>query len=388
MTTDRPSDRRKKGHHKVLVPFSRPTIPLRSISAFLHSARDILSSGRLTLGRYTSRFENSISRFVGARYAVAMNSCTSVLFSIAMAIGLKPVDEVLVPAVTFASTANAAILLGSKPVLVDSDPLTFNMSIEDATRKLKRGKTKAIMVVHLGGNPVDVRPFLEICRDNNTTLIEDAAHALGSYYGGSHVGKAGRAGAFSFYPNKIITTGEGGCAITQDQGIASRLELIRCVGRKGLGPSDVQTFGGNFRMSELQAALGVVQMRTIRSSLSTRGRIAKFYDRELSGMENLVISQRITRNSISSRYAYIVVLGEGIDRDAVRKKLLNQYGVETSILYVPLHRHPYYRQLGIGGDLPVADYIGLRSLALPIYGHMTTREASYVISSLKSVLLE
>jgi len=380
------SDRTRQST-RIIVPFARPTISPRSVATYVKYVKDILKSGRLTLGKYTSGFERSISDFVGARRAVSMNSCTSALFSIAMAAGLRPGDEVIVPAVTFASTANAAILVGSRPVLVDSDPSTFNMSIEDTKNRTRRGKTKAIIAVHLAGNPVNLRAISEIAHDSRSLLIEDAAHALGSYYGSKHVGTFGVAGAFSFYPNKIITTGEGGCVVTENDDIAEKLELIRSVGRKGLGPTQVLAFGGNFRMSELQAALGLVLMRKVKSFLAGRKRIAEYYDRKLADMKDLVTPQRIEDDCAPSRYAYLVMLNQGINRDKVRRELLTKHGVETSILYVPLHRHPYYNRLGVTRTgLTVAEHIGHRSLALPIYGHMTLRQASYIVSSLRSVL--
>jgi len=387
MTIRREKIRNGRRPDKIRVPFSRPTITPQSIASYIRLAKVILKSGRLTLGEYTLEFERSIANFVGAKHTIAMNSCTSALFSIAMALGWRAGDEVLVPAVTFASTANAAILLGAKPVLVDSDYSSFNMSVEDTARRVTRGKTKAIVVVHLAGNPVDLRGMSEIAEDSGAMLVEDAAHALGSYYDGTHVGTFGAAGAFSFYPNKIITTGEGGCVTTEDDDLARKFALIRCVGREGLGPTDVLTFGANFRLSELQAALGLVLMKTVRSFLATRKRIAEYYDRELATMKDLVRTQIIEARSISSRYAYVVVLEGGIERDKVREQLLGRYGIETSILYVPLHMHPYYKQYGMSHEnLPVADTIGSRSLALPIYGHMTKQQASYVVDSLRQTL--
>jgi len=372
---------------KIKVPLARPTFSNDDINRYLKYVREILRGGRLTLGKYTNLFETLLSEFTGARHAITVSSCTAALHAIMMALKISSSDQVLVPTYTFASTVNAVLFVNAKPILIDSDPYTFNVSVDDVNEKIERGKTKALVAVHIGGNPCNLKDLRDICEDYNIILIEDAAHALGSYFHGKHVGTFGTAAAFSFYPNKIITTGEGGAVITEDGKLAEKIRIIRCVGRKSLGPTEVIELGHNFRMSELQAALGVIQMERLKKILNTRRKIADYYTREFSKVKG-IIPQKLLPLARSSYYAYIIRLDPDyidISRDELREVLLKKYGIETTIIYKPIHLHTFYRRyLRVPiGSLPVAEELGNTTLALPIYGHMTLKEAAYVVYAIK-----
>ncbi len=382
------------GDKKIKVPFAKPTFPRSLIRKYKSLVEEILTSGRLTLGKFTRLFEEKLAMFLGVsrEAVVAMSSCTAALHAIMMSLKLKPGDNVLVPTYTFASTVNAPIYVNAKPILVDSDLDTFNILVEDVLEKVTR-KTKAIIAVHIGGNPNDMKVLEEIAEDYKVYLIEDAAHALGSYYDGIPCGRMGQLAAFSFYPNKVITTGEGGAAVAKERKVAKLLRLIRCVGRDGIGPTEVTVLGHNFRMSELQAALGVLQLEIISDILRTRKKIADYYTRELKKIKG-IYPQKITPKGRSSYYAYIIKVNEeeiGISRDSLRRTLLKKHGIETSILYKPVHLHKYYREvLGEKSikNLRNAEFLGRTTLALPIYGHMKIREAQYVVRALKAIIEE
>ena len=372
---------------QIKIPLARPTFYEDDIREYLNNVREILVSGRLTLGPYTRKFEDLLQEFINVNHAIVMSSCTAALHAIMLALKIRAGDEVIVPTYTFASTVNAVLYVGAKPVLVDSDLNTYNISVEDVVNKISE-RTKAIIAVHIGGNPADLKALLEIVEDHGIILIEDAAHALGSYYNNRHVGTFGKVSAFSFYPTKIITTGEGGAVVTDDSELAEKLRIIRCVGRSGLGPTEVVELGHNFRMSELQAALGVVQMGRINDILENRRNIANYYDKKFRSMKE-IIPQKITKGAKSSYYAYIVRVNEdiGMSRDYIRQKLWEEYGIETTILYKPIHLHHYYRNIVKveEGSLPNAELLGNTTLALPIYGHMKIGEAKYVVDAIEDI---
>lgn len=375
---------------EIKVPLARPTFSNHIIAKYKEIIEDILTTGRLTLGKYTILFEEKLAAFLNIKPedVIVMNSCTAALHAIMMALKIRPGDEVIVPSYTFASTVNAPLYVGAKPVLVDSDLKTFNISIDAVLEKIS-DRTKAIIPVHIGGNPCDMKALIEIAEDHKLFLIEDAAHALGSYYNNLSLGTFGIASAFSFYPNKIITTGEGGAAVSKDKEVAKHLRLIRSVGREGLGPVEVLTLGHNFRMSELQAALGVLQLEYINKILTNRLKIAHYYMKELDDVKG-VYFQEILPHSKSSYYAFIIRIDEtilGITRDKLRKILLEKYGIETSILYKPVHLHKYFKEIfGQLTCLENSEVLGKETLALPIYGHMSINEAKYVVEAIKEII--
>jgi len=365
------------------VPFSRPYFSDNDLNEITLKIRDVLRSGWLTSGPLVRQFEEEFARFVGSDYAVALNSCTAALHSILLALDIGRGDEVILPSNTFVATANAALYVGARPVLADCDPETFNISPQDILSKISK-KTKAVIVVHLGGNPCNMDEIVRITEENNLILIEDSAHAHGAKYKGRCCGTFGVAAAFSFYPTKVMTTGEGGIVTTNDSRIAERIRMIRNHGRASYGPSEIIDLGFNYRMPEINAVIGLSQLNHLNTFVKSRNSIAKFYNTELSDI-NWLAPQKIEEGNLSSYYVYIVKIGDDapLTRDGLMIRL-KEKGIETSILYNPVHTQPYYSKLfGYDrGTLPVAEELGEKSVALPICSDMPIEEARYVVEAI------
>jgi len=368
------------------IPFSRPCFSNKDLDEINLKIREILKSGWLTSGPFVRQLEERFAEFIGVDYAVALNSCTAALHSILLALEIGNGDEVIVPTNTFVATANVVLYVSARPVLADSDPETFNISLKDIENKISK-KTKAIIVVHLGGNPCDMDEIHAIAEAYDLMVIEDCAHAHGAKYRGRNCGTFGSAAAFSFYPNKLMTTGEGGLVTANDRELTDKIRIIRNHGRAAFGPSEIVDLGFNYRMPEINAAVGLSQLEHLNKWLENRNLIAKFYDEELSRIDWLT-PQKVNRENFSSYYAYIVKLEDNarIKRDEAMLKL-KENGVETSILYHPIHLQPLYLKLFRfnRGILPVAERLGEKTIALPIYNDMSIEDARYVIKMIKQL---
>jgi perosamine synthetase len=368
------------------IPFSRPCFSDKDLEEITLKVCNVLRSGWLTSGPLVSKFEEQFADFVGTKYAVALNSCTAALHSILLALGITKGDEVIVPTNTFVATANAVLYTGAKPIFADSDPETFNISPEDVKDKISN-KTRAIIVVHLCGNPCEMDALCRIAEENNLILIEDCAHAHGAKYRGRNCGTFGTASAFSFYPNKVMTTGEGGMVVTNDQKLAEKIKIIRNHGRASYGPAEITDLGFNYRMPEINAILGLSQLAHISEYVANRNMLAKLYNEELSEIK-WITPQKVREGNISSYYAYNVKLEDvaPLTRDELMSKL-NEKGIETSILYRPVHLQPFYSKLFgfTKGRLPVAELLGEKTLALPLYSCMPAEDIKYVVDMLRQV---
>jgi perosamine synthetase len=367
------------------IPFAKPYFSDEDLDEIVCGLKEVLRSGWLTSGPNVQKFEEKFAGFVGTSYAVSLNSCTAALHAILMALGMKTGDEVIVPTNTFVATANAALYVGARPVFADSDPMTFNISVEDVQKKITE-RTKTIIVVHLGGNPCDMKEIGELAEDHGIALIEDCAHAHGATYKGVSCGNMGVAGAFSFYPTKVMTTAEGGMVTTNLKDLADRIKAIRNCGRTGYGPLEIAELGYNYRLSEVHAVIGLSQFKQLPEFLRQRNLIAKAYCEELSRI-SWIRSQQIREGNSCSYYAYIVRLTNEApaSRDALVKRLKDD-GVMTSVLYHPVHLQPLYLNY-FGGQppkLPVAESFGRTSFALPMYCGMGRDDVRYVVESLTS----
>jgi perosamine synthetase len=366
-----------------IIPFAKPHFADEDLSEIISGLREVLQSGWLTSGPNVQKLEEEFARFVGTSCAVSLNSCTAALHAILMALGVKNGDEVIVPTNTFVATANAALYVGAKPVFADSDPVTFNISAEEVQKRITE-RTKAIIVVHLGGNPCDMKEIGELAEDHGIALVEDCAHAHGATYKGVRCGNLSDAGAFSFYPTKVMTTAEGGMVTTNQKEIAGKIKTIRNCGRAGYGPLEIAELGYNYRLSEIHAVIGLSQFKHLEEFIKQRNLIAGAYDEGLSKI-GWMRPQEVRKGNFCSYYAYIVKLtGEApVSRDEL-VKVLKDDGVMTSILYHPVHRQPLYLNY-FGGrppELPVAEDLGRTSLALPMYYGMTRDDVMYVVESL------
>jgi perosamine synthetase len=367
------------------IPFAKPYFSDDDLDEIGLKVKDVLRSGWLTSGPKTQEFEKQFAAYTGASYSVAVNSCTAALHSIMLGLGIKQGDEVIVPSDTFVATANVALYVGAKPVLADSDPETFNISPEEIQKKITK-KTKAIIVVHLGGNPCDMKEINEIGQDHKVTVIEDAAHAHGSKYGSSYCGTLGLAAAFSFYPTKVITCGEGGMVTTKDSKLADKVKMIRNHGRATFGVSDIVELGFNFRMTDIHAVIGLVQLKHLNEYVQHRNSLAKLYAEQLAKVGWLK-PQKVRDGNLSSYYVYNVKLEDDapLKRDDLASKL-NQKGVGTSILYHPIHSQPLYIRLYKKGNaFPVAQDLGEKTIALPMHNNLQAEDVKHVVQVIRLV---
>ena len=368
------------------IPFAKPNFTDDDINEITQEIAKVLRSGWLTAGPMVKKFEDEFAKRIGTKYAVALNSCTAALHATFLALGIKSGDEVIVPSNTFVATANAALYVGAKPVFADSEPHTFNVSASDVLKKIT-SRTKAITVVHLGGNPCDMNELLEIADAKNMFVIEDCAHAHGAKYHETSCGLIGKAGCFSFYPTKVMTSGEGGMVTTNDESLAAKIKIIRNVGRAAYGPTAIQELGYNFRISDIHAVIGLAQLVHLDDFLMHRNNAAKFYNSKLSKIKWLK-PQTIRKGNLSSYYAYIVELTNDapVARDELAS-IMKQHGIGTSVLYHPVHLQPLYVKLfGFkNGLLPVTERLGEQTIALPLDNNISNNEQKRVVETIKQI---
>ncbi len=366
------------------VSLSKPFFTDEDLKTITQRIKETLISGWLTSGPLVKTFEDQFAKFVGTKEAVALNSCTAGLHASLLALGVESGDEVIVPSDTFVATANAAVYIGAKAIFADSDPDTFNISPEEISRKISP-KTKAIIAVHLAGNPCNMNEIMEIAKANNVPLIEDCAHAHGAMYRGSRCGTFGVAGVFSFYPTKIVTAAEGGMITTNDAALAQKARIIRNHGRAAFGPAEIVELGYNYRLSEIHAAVGLAQFKHINAFISLRNKLAKIYDRELTKIK-WIKPQFVENGNLCSYYTYATKLTEEapMNRNALMQYLKNK-GIETSVMYNPVHLQPYYMRLydHKKGELPVAEDLGNNGLALPLHNRMNAEDVRIVVTALR-----
>jgi len=378
------------------VPFHVPSIGEEAIRA----VTETLESGWITTGPKTRSFEEAFARFIGVRHALAVSSCTAALHLSLDAARLSEGDEVLVPTLTFAATGEVVTYFKAKPVLVDVDPVHFNLSAEDAKRKITP-KTKVIMPVHFGGHPCRMDSILDLAATSGLTVIEDAAHAIPAKFRGQNIGTLSPMTAFSFYATKTLTTGEGGMVTTNDDALANRVSLMRLHGMsrdawkrytaEGTWRYELTEAGYKYNLTDPQAALGLVQLSHCEEMWQRRAEIAQKYDSALMLLEAYRTPQ--TAQDVQNAWHLYVVLVEPsalrIHRDQVIEEL-RQRGIGTSVHFIPLHLHPYY-QKNWGyrrGEFPVAEDYFDRCISLPIYPSMADEDINYVIEALQDISIK
>lgn len=372
------------------IPPTKPYFPREDVQSIKRDVERILNSGMLTLGEYTKRFEAEFSKVCKTKYAIAVNSGTSALEIVLRGIDLEEGDEVLVPTNTFSASAASVIFAGGKPVLTDINADTLCLDAANAKKKLT-DKTRAIMVVHIGGLVCpDMNALRELCQDHQLILIEDAAHAQGSSIGRQMAGAIGHAGCFSFYPTKVITAGEGGMMTTDNENIAKKALILRDQGKESFSSNVIVELGYNWRISEINAAIGLTQVKRLAAFIRQRNKIARYYDQKLSRIRQLK-PVKTPPKFLNNYYKYTALLSPEIPRDDFKQKL-REKGVRPGgeVYWPPLHMEPIYqRLLGVReGDFPVAEDICRRMICLPMYSQMTLGEAKYVIEKVNEVLEE
>lgn len=360
------------------IPMSSPDLDEADVQAVL----EVLRSSRLALGPQTVEFEQLMAEYVGVKHAVAVSSGTAALHLIVRALGLGPGDEVLVPSFTFAASVNALLYERVTPVFVDIEPETYNLDPEDLERKITP-QTKAIMAVDIFGHPAEWDEILRIADEYGLRVIDDSCEALGAEYKGRKIGQFGDAAAFAFYPNKQMTTGEGGIIVTNSDQIARLARSMRNQGRGEMGAwLEHERLGYNYRMDEMSAALGVSQLRRIETFLTKRERAAQMYTERLqrfSWVRPPVVKPHVRM----SWFVYVVTLAEGLERDPVMREM-EALGVPSRGYFAPVHLQPYIRKiLGTGpGMLPLTESIARRTIALPFHNNLTEDQVERVVEAL------
>lgn len=361
------------------VSMSAPDIDESDEQAVL----EVLRSGRLALGPKAAEFEQAVADYVGVHHAVAVSSGTAALHLIVKALGIGPGDEVIVPSFTFAASVNVLLYERATPVFAEVDPVTYNIHPSDVEHKIGP-RTKAVVVVDAFGHPAEWDALLDIASRHGLKVIDDSCEALGAKYKERMVGQLGDAAAFAFYPNKQITTGEGGIVVTNEERIARLIRSLRNQGRSEMGSwLEHERLGYNYRMDEMSAALGVSQLRRIEAFLEKRAQVASWYTdrlRNVAGVRPPVVKPYVRM----SWFVYVVTLEEGLDRRAVMKAMEAE-GIPTRGYFSPMHLQPYIReQFGYReGDLPVTESVARRTIALPFHNNLTLPEVELVVDVLK-----
>ena len=376
------------------IPFGKPMIGDDERAA----VADVLAGTILTHGPRVKRFEAAFAEYTGAPYAVATATCMAALHLSYLAVDLGPGDEVLVPAQTHVATAHAVELCGARPVFVDADPRTGNIDLADLESKITE-RTRAIGLVHYLGLPVDMRRAMQIARAHDLYVVEDCAVALGATVEGTHVGLLGDVGTFSFYPVKHITTGEGGMVITTREDLADRISKQRAFGidksvladRRHTGEYEIEHVGLNYRLGEIGAAMGAVQLERLPGFLEHRRRTYSLLAAGLTGVEGLRLLQSDDDGPLkASHYCLVGVLEDGLaaEREAIIERL-KAAGVGTSVYYPKaLPDTAYYRARYDleHASCPTATRISENSIAFPVAPHVLESDVDRIISTVKELL--
>jgi dTDP-4-amino-4,6-dideoxygalactose transaminase len=355
----------------------------------------VIQNRWLTMGEVVKKLERNFANFLGVRHAFAVSSGTAALHLALRALNIKTEDEVLVPSLTFVASANAILYVGAKPVFVDITNLSdLNLSCDDLENKISR-KTKAIMVVHYGGYLADMERIKKIAQKHNLFVIEDAAHAIGAKFKSRMAGGIGDVGCFSFFSNKNMATGEGGMIVTDRDKFAQKIRLLRSHGmtsmtldrHKGHAYSyDVTELGYNYRMTEINAALGIEQLKKLRSSNRQRKSLIKIYVENLEGTKGLSIPF-LNYPRDSAFHLFPIILDQDVNREKFMD-FLKRAKIQTSIHYPPIHKFSYYQKnfRESKNYLPSTEYVGQHEVTLPLHPLLKKEDILFVCDLIKRVL--
>jgi len=363
------------------IPLSQPDLSAAERRAVL----EVLESTFLSFGPKLVEFERALAKYVGVRHAVAVNSGTSALHLIVRALGIGPGDEVITTPFSFIASANCIMVEGARPVFVDIDPDTYNLDVS-RIESVVTSKTKAILAVDVFGRCADWKGIHAIARHHNLAVIEDSCEAIGAMSGGKKAGLFGDAGCFGFYPNKQMTTGEGGVIVTDRDDVAAACRSMRNQGRdEGQGWMEYARIGFNYRLSDLNCALGLAQLSRLEDMLSRRAAVAELYRERLQSIEGVILPPPITEGRLSW-FVYVVRLADyysRMDRDCVLEGL-RAAGIGCSNYFPPIHLQPHYvRQWGYRpGDFPVTERVAERTIALPFFNALTASQVNEVAECL------
>ncbi len=373
---------------ETFLPFSRPSISEASIAEVV----ECLRSGWITTGPRTAQFSSDLKAFLSAPHALLLTSATAGLHLALLALELQPGDEVITTPLTFAATLNMIVLTGAKPVLVDIDPATRNIDVNLIEAAITP-RTRVIMPVHFAGLPVDLDPLFALAEKYGLRVIEDAAHAIGAEYRGRKIGAIGDTQVFSFHPNKNMTTGEGGCVTTRDDTLAEKIALLRFHGMdreawNRFGKSGTQDYeiimpGFKYNMLDLQAALGIHQLKALEGFIERRTELANRYQEVLADWPQFSLPQEPDYAHRHAWHLYVPLINDaaaGMDRGTFMARM-KEKNIGTGLHYRAVHLYPYYREtLGFKpGDFPLAESVCERIVSLPLFPGMSDAEQDRVI---------
>jgi perosamine synthetase len=364
---------------------SRPDITDKEIEAVCA----VLRSPDLSLGPRLAEFEQAFADYIGRKRAVAVNSGTSGLFLCILALGIEPGDEVITTPFTFVASATSIIMAGARPVFVDIDPVSLNIDLAKIESAITK-KTEAILPVEVFGNPAGFDTVCEIARKHNLPVIEDSCEALGSALKGKKAGTFGKMSVFGFYPNKQITTGEGGMILTDDDALADVCVSLRNQGRgKATGWLAHERLGYNYRISDINCALGIIQLSRIDEIKAKRRQVAEWYYEMLADDDRLIVPTEPDDCELSW-FVFVVRLAKGFtteQRDRILKQMLNR-NIQVSNYFPPVHLMPFIAEkFGYkSGDFPITESASKRTIALPFHNHLTKDQVATVCITLKQFL--
>ena len=353
-----------------------------------------LTQSMLTLGPQLEKFENDFCKYSKAKYAVAVSNCTAALHLSLMALGIKKDDEVIIPDLTFVADANAILACNAKPVIVDINKENFFLSISNIKKNITK-KTKAIIPVHIYGQVCNIEEILDVAKDNNLKVIEDCAHAVGTFHKSKHVGTLGNTGCFSFYPTKNITTAEGGMVITNSEKIAEKVRQLRNHGMtKSLKSRysseypwifDIKQPGYNYRLDEIRAALGITQLKRIKKINELRKKASSYYNKNLQNIPGIILPDMVNDKTHSYHlYTIRVTKPYKLSRNQLFKKLKDN-GIRTTVYWMPIHKYTAYRKFVKTSNILNTTKIYDEILALPLFPNISKKHQDAVIKVIKSV---
>ncbi len=384
-----------------MIPYGKQSISRADIAA----VREVLKSDFITQGPKVPEFENKVKTFVGSKYAFAMNSATSSLHIACLALGLKEGDYLWTSSNSFVASANCGIYCGAKVDFVDIDPTSYNMDMIQLNNKLQEAKKnnclpRIVIPVHMAGQSCDMETLKKLSKQYGFSIIEDASHGIGSKYKNKYVGscKYSDITVFSFHPVKIITTGEGGVATTNNKELAKKINILRTHGitkdkKEMLNDShgpwyfEQHELGFNYRMTDIHASLGINQMQRLRSFVNKRNTLAKNYDRLLENMPLKIPVQ--SKDCSSSFHLYIVRINMNKIKSNKKKifNYLKKKGIGVNVHYIPIHYHPFYQNLNFKkGYLPETEKYYEEAISLPIFPDLKLKDQKYIANCLKEVL--
>jgi perosamine synthetase len=370
---------------KFKINLSRPDIT----GAEIKKVTEVLKTPNISRGPIVKRFEESFTKYIGTKHAIAVNSGTSALHLIVKSLDIGENDEVITTPFSFIASANCILYEKANPIFVDIDPLTLNIDVNQIENKITE-KTKAILAVDVFGYPASWDKLTQLADKYNLKLIEDSCEALGTEFNNKKTGSFGNAAAFGFYPNKQITTGEGGIITTNDDAIAEKCYQMRNHGRAyNSNWLDHEILGYNYRISDINCALGLSQLQRINEITYMREKIAELYNNKLSDFSYITIPYS-TKDIKRSWFVYVIILNKEYTqyhRDNIID-VIGKRGIECGNYFTPIHLQPFYVKLFNykSGDFPVTEGISQRTIALPFYNKLKKQEIDYIVTNLKDIV--